>query len=555
MAETLGYAVLEVGGIQNFILGTGKLKEMIGGSQLIEELSKSILAEELGRQGISLLNPAPGDAGAAAGAPPEIRPPSEGEALALQRNAGEVHLLFPSPGRAKDFLTQFGAMCLERFPGLPLYGEFAPCTWSVDRENEQSIPAVKKALKGAINRQRNEHPASMGMGMLPICEGARLDGLPAVERDRSGEGRPEAVSLPSRTKRLPRLIKDAQARLRSLDETAAGNDALEWSDDMENLVGPEEKVAFIHMDGNDLGKLFRSRLESLGKAKGDVAEFIKAMASLSSLVERTTEQAFRRALSAIMRFERSDPSGRARKFYPARPLELGGDDVTVIVRADLALLFIKEFVHEFEERSRAAGTPLSIGIGMVICNGGYPFLKAFSLAEDLLKSAKSLTAGDTGRWQSSLDYVVITNDTETELDDLRAHSFRSQDGQALLTDKPLRLAEGALEKFVSDGIKILTRLPRSSVRPAMNECRKGPAAAKGSYDQLAKNIVRGLGGRHDEKLLSLEEFEGIFPGSYFLAGPDGRQRTRLGDFLELSHLLPREERLGEFLAAISGKEE
>lgn len=43
MGDKLGYAILEIGGIQKYILATGKLKEMIGGSQLVEEMSKKIL--------------------------------------------------------------------------------------------------------------------------------------------------------------------------------------------------------------------------------------------------------------------------------------------------------------------------------------------------------------------------------------------------------------------------------------------------------------------------------------------------------------------------------
>lgn len=45
MSDKLGYVVLEVGGIQKYILSTGKLKEMIGGSELIESLSDNYLTD------------------------------------------------------------------------------------------------------------------------------------------------------------------------------------------------------------------------------------------------------------------------------------------------------------------------------------------------------------------------------------------------------------------------------------------------------------------------------------------------------------------------------
>lgn len=67
---------------------------------------------------------------------------------------------------------------------------------------------------------------------------------------------------------------------------------------------------------------------------------------------------------------------------------LGGDDVTIVIRPDLALYFIDAFVKEFERYSNQAfieqnkNNPnanrqdkLTVGVGMVVCPTGYPFLK------------------------------------------------------------------------------------------------------------------------------------------------------------------------------------
>ena len=102
MNSELGYVVLEVGGIQNFILGTGKLKEMLGGSELVESLSKDFFTGCCESLGLRLIEPK------------DARRPEAGEVLALQRNAGALHLLFPSPEAGREFVCAYGLKTLER---------------------------------------------------------------------------------------------------------------------------------------------------------------------------------------------------------------------------------------------------------------------------------------------------------------------------------------------------------------------------------------------------------------------------------------------------------
>lgn len=88
MSDKLGYVVLEVGGIQKYILSTGKLKEMIGGSELIESLSDNYLTDFANNNGLTVLD--------------KIRKPEDNEILPLQRNAGAMHLLFHVLKKAKS---------------------------------------------------------------------------------------------------------------------------------------------------------------------------------------------------------------------------------------------------------------------------------------------------------------------------------------------------------------------------------------------------------------------------------------------------------------------
>lgn len=547
MSDKFGYVVLEVGGIQKYILSTGKLKEMIGGSELIESLSAKYLDDFAQNNHLNILK--------------EIRKPVDNEILPLQRNAGAMHLLFSSEAKGREFLQNFGLKLLEDFPGLPIFGALEECEFT-----SSGIREAKFKLSNKITDQRNKYPTSTGMQLLPICAEAPLDGEPAIGKVSYGKNASsEIISLSSKTKRNEQLLEDSKGRLREIEPDEGVGPDLKWSDDLEEIACGSEKVAFIHIDGNDLGKRFRQELENISDKETDedktgqqapsedryqnAINVIKTMSALSNTVKETTTAAFKKGLSECLKHTRSTDS-KGKLLVPARPLVLGGDDVTVVIRADLALYFIDAFVKEFERYSnqelgkKDPKDKLTVGVGMVVCPTGYPFLKAFDLSEELVKNSKELTAHMENR-PSSMDYIVITNDTENDIDSIRAHLFTAEDGSKL-TAKPMLLSGNNLAQFVENGISVLEKLPRSTLRNSLSVCRKGVNAALQNYTKLKDNIARGLGGRANQNQMGATEFselfkEGVETKGFFYKDKDDKHfKTKLGDYIELNHLLPEE---------------
>ncbi len=547
MSDKFGYVVLEVGGIPKYILSTGKLKEMIGGSELIESLSAKYLDDFTQNNHLNVLK--------------EIRKPVDNEILPLQRNAGAMHLLFSSEAKGREFLKNFGKKLLEDFPGLPIFGALEECEFT-----SSGIREAKFKLSNKITDQRNKYPTSTGMQLLPICAVAPLDGEPAIGKENYGKNSSgEIISLSSKTKRNEELLKRSRERLREIEPDKDNKANLRWSDDLEEIACGSEKVAFIHIDGNDLGKRFRQELENISDKETDedktgqqapsedryqnAINVIKTMSALSNTVKETTTAAFKKGLSECLKHTRSTDS-KGKLLVPARPLVLGGDDVTVVIRADLALYFIDAFVKEFERYSnqelgkKDPKDKLTVGVGMVVCPTGYPFLKAFDLSEELVKNSKELTAHMENR-PSSMDYIVITNDTENDIDSIRAHLFTAEDGSKL-TAKPMLLSGNNLALFVENGISVLEKLPRSTLRNSLSVCRKGVNAALQNYTKLKDNIARGLGGRANQNQMGATEFselfkEGVETKGFFYKDKDDKHfKTKLGDYIELNHLLPEE---------------
>ena len=547
MSDKFGYVVLEVGGIQKYILSTGKLKEMIGGSELIESLSAKYLDDFAKSKQLTVLK--------------EIRKPVDNEILPLQRNAGAMHLLFPSEAKGREFLQKFGLKLLADFPGLPIFGALEECEFT-----SSGIREAKFKLSNKITDQRNKYLTSTGMQLLPICAEAPLDGEPAIGKVCYGKNSSgEIISLSSKTKRNEELLKRSRERLREIEPDKDNKANLRWSDDLEEIACGSEKIAFIHIDGNDLGIRFRQELENISDKETaedktgqqsssedryqNAINVIKTMSALSNTVKETTTAAFKKGLSECLKHTRSTDS-KGELLVPARPLVLGGDDVTVVIRADLALYFIDAFVKEFERYSnqelgkKDPKDKLTVGVGMVVCPTGYPFLKAFDLSEELVKNSKKLTAL-MGNRPSSMDYIVITNDTENDIDSIRAHLFTAEDGSKL-TAKPMLLSGNNLAQFVENGISVLEKLPRSTLRNSLSVCRKGVNEALQNYTKLKDNIERGLGGRANQNQMGATEFselfkEGVETKGFFYKDKDDKHfKTKLGDYIELNHLLPEE---------------
>lgn len=563
MSDKFGYVVLEVGGIQKYILSTGKLKEMIGGSELIESLSAKYLDDFAKSKQLTVLK--------------EIRKPVDNEILPLQRNAGAMHLLFPSEAKGREFLQKFVLKLLADFPGLPIFGALEECEFT-----SSGIREAKFKLSNKITDQRNKYPTSTGMQLLPICAEAPLDGEPAIGKVCYGKNSSgEIISLSSKTKRNEELLKRSRERLREIEPDKDNKANLRWSDDLEEIACGSEKIAFIHIDGNDLGIRFRQELENISDKETaedktgqqsssedryqNAINVIKTMSALSNTVKETTTAAFKKGLSECLKHTRSTDS-KGELLVPARPLVLGGDDVTVVIRADLALYFIDAFVKEFERYSnqelgkKDPKDKLTVGVGMVVCPTGYPFLKAFDLSEELVKNSKKLTALMGNRPSSmdykeltahmenrpsSMDYIVITNDTENDIDSIRAHLFTAEDGSKL-TAKPMLLSGNNLAQFVENGISVLEKLPRSTLRNSLSVCRKGVNEALQNYTKLKDNIERGLGGRANQNQMGATEFselfkEGVETKGFFYKDKDDKHfKTKLGDYIELNHLLPEE---------------
>ena len=141
----------------------------------------------------------------------------------------------------------------------------------------------------------------------------------------------------------------------------------------------------IHADGNGLGQI----VQRIGHDREEFKRFSKEL-------DEATVSAARDAFAKISEL-----------FYwkeviPIRPVVLGGDDFTVICRADLALDYVKSFIECFEKHTSEMNCfktqkvftegrmkdRLTACAGIAYVKSSYPFYYAYDLAEALCSVAK-----------------------------------------------------------------------------------------------------------------------------------------------------------------------
>jgi hypothetical protein len=163
-------------------------------------------------------------------------------------------------------------------------------------------------------------------------------------------------------------------------------------------------MALIHIDGNGLGLLLRALQSALVDATD--TQFCQAFRQFSEALCTATQQAAQKATQEIYNIASYQLSDSDKVYVPMRPLVLGGDDVTLLCRADLALKYSSIFCNEFKKHSKVALETLynehlnkaenikpylTASGGILYHKASHPFVHSHHLVEGLCAKAKQLT--------------------------------------------------------------------------------------------------------------------------------------------------------------------
>lgn len=421
--------LFEAKSIQPYLLESGRLRDLIGASEIVDWMTGGLLDEALAQLELT-----------------------EGHQIQFSRRAGGSFYAFSADGEVLDRLAGLWSLLVQQAaPGL---------AFNVGRGRGdtalEAFDGARNALHADTSRMQAALPAA-----APIAQRSRRTGYAAAERDKDGP-------MDAATVRKKRFADLSRAGL--TDRFSPPQIPLSWRDwprdltpgaeDAFPFLGEERTVALVHADGNGLGQLLENARAAASRSP---ERFIEIFRRLSEGIEQATQNAARAATRDVLLPER-EARGRPGPLA-ARPIVLGGDDLTVLVRADLALPFMRAFLTVFEAESESAmkklealgiadlPARLTAGAGVVYMHANQPFHLAAHLAESLMAEAKRCAKTVNPDAPPSTfvfhrvttamidDYDAIVGRDKTTRDDARsyvhtlgAYALRQVDGLPALDD-------------------------------------------------------------------------------------------------------------------------
>ncbi|HRQ65871.1 MAG TPA: hypothetical protein PKZ76_13590 [Xanthomonadaceae bacterium] len=388
--------LFEAASIQGYILATGRLKEIVGASGRVDALCGQVLDAVLAGLGEELSS-----------------------RVHFARRAGGAFYALSEDADAIEALFALWPLVVN---------EYAPGLEFLLAQGEGATPGL--AIGNARESLQGSRMRFSGDGFFPgpFVERARNTGRAAVAID--DKERIDAVSLSKREFQegnhdfVRRFAPASEPVNWPLDLSGSGKRAFPY------LSREVRELALVHADGNSLGAIVQAVQEAL--ADLPLAEYASRMRQFSDAIGQATENAATEAVAHAVESHRDSGT------YPARPIVLGGDDLTILVRADLALAFAESFLGCFERHTaeqlgrvadhlgvRSMPRGLTACAGIVTIGAHQPISHAQVLAEDLCgevkKRAKALA--QDGKVPSALGFYRTTANVPASYDQVMAEEW------------------------------------------------------------------------------------------------------------------------------------
>lgn len=328
-----------VQGIQGFIFQTNELKDIVGASELVEFICTDLFAEVVG----------------------------EGwkECNQVISAAGNVKYIFECESECQKVVRNFPKRVMTEAPGVTI----SQAVVELEDDFMQSV----NNLENRLSLQRNKPNKSIITGRLGIKRSAHT-GLPAVHITKEG-----VIDASTKAKRRHNMMMKLCRKSFGKDFDLQKNIQLPF--DLSKSTGKNDWLAVMHVDGNGLGKVVQ-------KVGSKIDSFKIFSHELNEATVAAANDAFRKV----------SPTGGWGEVIPIRPIVLGGDDMTAIIRGDLAISYVTEFMKQFEKytgEGKMKTILQEVGLerltacaGIAFIKSSYPFYYGYELAEQLCKKAK-----------------------------------------------------------------------------------------------------------------------------------------------------------------------
>jgi hypothetical protein len=420
----MNLVLIETSGNQRYIFATNKLRENVGASELTYQIGTTAIQEAINHvenRGFSvegILDE------------PEIGTKVNGQKTQTEviiATSGKALILTSDETIAKKIVRFVTQKALIEMPGLTVHGAICEVA---DQGSAESLQEAVGDVHKRLEEIRYKLPSNLQrFQRLPFVAECASSNLPAEKlyvhetvKTREEERPHSLVSITKQDKsregrtRLENAVRKIERDLHFAKTT----------NDLDERFADTKWFAVIHADGNGLGQIFINFKKEVRATTG--REYIERYRNFSLGLDECTIEAAAIALKTLQTAYRANRKNKAKDSIevPAVPIVLGGDDLTVICDGQYAIRFTNDFLTKFVEQTKVNdkirevfpnGVELGICAGIAIIKPHFPFHQAYSLAEELLQSAKKTKK--LSRSLSALDYHVLYDSSGTTLEAIR----------------------------------------------------------------------------------------------------------------------------------------
>lgn len=449
-----------VQGIQGFIFQTNALREIAGASELVEQICTKKFAEAIGSDEEKLQN----------------------DKNAIVTAAGNIKYVFEEEGQCKNLVLKFPKEIMQFAPGITI----SQAVVKVDGEIEKKhLDELERRLR--VQRNKPMRPFNAG---LMAMDRSRRTGLPAVGEE-AIKGENTIIDAGTRAKIKTKSRRVLNSLLGDVDDSQ-----IPWNmeDIPKTLPGNYSWLVVIHADGNNMGLALQKLASATKDSKGD--EFIKVFRGFSQILDKSTKDAARDAYKKVY-------GNKKEGKIPFRPIVIGGDDLTLVCRGDLALEYTKLFLEFFKEKTKENFSQLPVNIdflkdGLTACAGiayikeSYPFHYGYHLAETLCGEAKKVAKDKLENDETTPSCLMFHKVQDSFVDDfkevkvreLKAGDIHFDFGPYYLESTHKKPTVEHLEKCVSQLEGKEGNAIKSHLRQWLTDLHNQPGLAKQKLERL-----------------------------------------------------------------------
>lgn len=475
------FALYDTVSIQKYIYSSNRLRDNQGASALVDRCFSQLLTEAVRKEEAEGTFSKSSMDWKARPEKVEFLENVEVDCEVLYIGGGNALLYFRDETGAawRKVNETFSAALFEKMPGLTVVTEMQEDTGEFGKDLD--LLFKKLQLKKYQSRGAQDVPC------LSVTRQCAWSGKPAVSQGADGNWIAEEI------------VKKREASGREI----AGDQYKEIGD-LAGVSG-EQWVAVVHIDGNRMGDSIRKLTE--GKdAKNGIWQLRKFSIETDEMYHAAYDEMkawcadwIQGSEDARLTFYQEKTEPPFRKIYGA------GDDLTFLCYAPLAIRASEYFLKNLEKRQSSVEITMSACAGIAFIKPGYPFAKAYEVAEACCRSAKKRTEEEMG---SYLDFQMIYGGLNT----MQQMRKKQQEENQIKMLRPYRVADSKRDELknfylISDGI-MDSKVARSKWKELRGAYSAGEAELKESEERIRRRYNEQI-----TELLSLLNKNGLLNDS------------------------------------------